>query len=67
MNPVSQNGATDGAVFAGMEIRHGGDRLDAGQSGDLLQLKRGIALDPGFGRGEDVDRRAAVHFGRSAH
>jgi hypothetical protein len=30
-------------------------------------LKRGVALDPGFGRGEDVDRRAAVHLGRSAH
>jgi hypothetical protein len=67
MNAISQNGAADGTVFAGMEIRHGRDRADAGQSGDLLELKRGVTLDPGFGRGEDADRRAAVHLGRSAH
>ena len=67
VNAVSQNGAADRTIFAGMQIRHGGDRADAGQSGDLFELKRGVALDPGFGRGEDVDRRAAVHLGRSAH
>ena len=67
VNAISQNGAADGTIFAGMEIRHGRDRADAGQSGDLLELKRGVTLDPGFGRGEDVDRRAAVHLGRSAH
>ncbi len=67
VNAVSQNGAADRTIFAGMEIRHGRDRPDAGQSGDLLELKRGVTLDPGFGRGKDVDRRAAVHLGRSAH
>jgi hypothetical protein len=67
VNAIRQNGAADGAIFAWMEIRHGRDRPDAGQPGDLLELKRGVTLDPGFGRGEDVDRRAAVHLGRSAH
>ena len=67
VNAISQYGAADRTIFAGMEIRHGRDRLDAGPSGDLLELKRGITLDPGFGRGEDVDRRAAVHLGKSAH
>ena len=67
MNPVGQNGATDGTIFAGMQIRHGGDRPDASQASDLFELKRGVALDPGFGRGEDMDRRTAVHLGRSAH
>ena len=67
MNAISQYGAADGTIFAGMEIRHGRDRADAGQSCDLLELKRGVTLDPGLGRGEDADRRAAVHLGRSAH
>jgi hypothetical protein len=67
VNAISQNGAADRAIFAGMEIRHGRDCLHAGQYGDLLELKGGVTLDPGFGRGEDVDRRAAVHLGRSAH
>ena len=67
VNAISQNGAADGTIFAGMEIRHSRDCVDAGQSSDLLELKRGVTLDPGFGRGEDVDRRAAVHLGRSAH
>ncbi len=67
MNAISQHGAADGTIFAGMKIRHGRDRLHAGQSGDLLELKRGVTLDPGFGRGEDVDRRAAVHLGKRAH
>ena len=67
MNAISQNSAADGTIFAGMEIRHGRDCADAGQSSDLLELKRGVTLDPGLGRGEDVDRRAAVHLGRSVH
>jgi hypothetical protein len=67
VNAIGQNGAADGAIFPGVEIRHGRDRPDARQSGDLLELKRGVTLDPRFGRGEDVDRRAAVHLGRSAH
>jgi hypothetical protein len=67
VNAVGQNGAADGTIFSGMEVRHGRDRADAGPTGDLLELKRGVTLDPGLGRGEDVDRRAAVHLGRSAH
>ena len=35
-----------------------------GDPATCLELKRGVTLDPGFGRGEDVDRRAAVHLGR---
>ena len=30
MNPISQSGAADGTIFAGMEIRHGRDCADAG-------------------------------------
>jgi hypothetical protein len=42
MDSVRQNGAASRAILAGMEIRHGGDRLDSGQSGDVLELKRAL-------------------------
>ena len=61
IDPIGQNAAADGSVFSGMQIRHAGNGYDAGQRGDILQLFRGIALDPGTGRVKGVDRRAATH------
>lgn len=49
VNPVRQNGAAHRAIFTWMEVRHGRDRLDSRQSGDVLELKRGVTLYPGFG------------------
>src|SRR5215470_6824776 len=42
---VGQDGASDRAIFAGMQIRHGRDRLDAFERGDLLELTCSIAFD----------------------
>ena len=66
-NLISQNGAANRPIFARMQIGHGGDRPDSREPSDMFQLQRYVALDPRFGRGEDVDRRAAVHVGRNAH
>ena len=61
MNSIRQNAATDRAVFSGMQVGHAGNCFDAGKRGDILQLFGGVALDPGPGRVEGVDRRAAAH------
>ena len=67
MDAVGQDAAAHRPPFAGMQVRHGGHGLDAGQRGDSLQLLLGVALDPGSRRIEGVDRRAAVHGGCCAH
>ena len=61
MNSIRQNAAADRAVFSRMQVRHAGNCFDAGKRGDILQLLRGVALDPGTGRVEGVNRRAAAH------
>ena len=61
MNSIGQNAAANRAVFSRMQVRHAGNRFDAGKRGDILQLFRGVALDPRTGRVESVDRRAAAH------
>jgi hypothetical protein len=43
---IGQDGAAYGAVFAGMQIRHAGNRADAGHRSDLFELLQGLALHP---------------------
>jgi hypothetical protein len=61
VDPIRQNTAAHGAVLSRMQVRHAGNGFDAGQRCDIIQLLRGVALDPGTGRVEGVDRRAAAH------
>ena len=67
IDAIGEYRAADRPELARMQIGHGGNGFNACKRCNLLQLACGIALDPCFGRGEEVDRRAAVHSGRSAH
>ena len=65
MDAVGQDAAAHRPVLAGVQVGHAGDRLDTRERGDLLELARGIALDPRLGRIERVDRRGARHYKNS--
>src|SRR5262249_51907092 len=67
MDMLCQNAAADWPILARVQVRHAGNRLDAGQGSDVLQLLNSFAFDPGSARVESVDRRAAAHSRRIAH
>jgi hypothetical protein len=50
-----------------MQVWHAGHSADAWHRRDLFELLQGLALDPGSGRGEKVNRRDSLHRTGIAH